>query len=138
MISTSLYLRNLLIVMICVTQYGLYAIVEDDAENELSYASGFTIRYKNKDKLITIKNPWKEGTNIRQYLLTNSQSKDRDETESNTVRINFPIQSAVVLSSPHIGFIRMLGKSDSIVGISSIGNVYDESIRKRIKNKITQ
>jgi len=102
----------------------------------LKYAKSFEI-YKSKNIVkIKVKNPWQKANKVEfEYFLTSSDSV-LNSSSSDINFIKIPVNRVVCFSTTYIGFIDLLNKNSTIIGISGIENVYNKYIRSRIENKL--
>ena len=111
--------------------------IQNNSQKEsvnLKYAKGFRIDKIDKNKLITVLNPWSGASNIEyQYLLVNKNEELPDYANEYTV-IRTPVERVICLSTTHIAFIDVLNKTNSIVGVSGIDYVNNTKVREKIES----
>jgi len=111
--------------------------IQNNSQKEsvnLKYAKGFRIDKIDKNKLITVVNPWSGASNIEyQYLLVNKNEELPDYANEYTV-IRTPVERVICLSTTHIAFIDVLNKTNSIVGVSGIDYVNNTKVREKIES----
>lgn len=129
-----IYLITFLLIIVfnsCISKSE--SISENMQKAELTYAKGFTIKYNNEFKLITVFNPWQGANSIKyQYALVN-EGVNTDQLNKNWIVINTPIKRVVCLSTTHIAFLDAINETNSIVGISGLNHVNNQKIRKKIE-----
>lgn len=100
--------------------------------DEVTFASGFTIRKYDNFKLLEVYNPWQGADGVKfQYLLYHSDSIPVNNFPE-AIKIKIPIKRIICLSTTHIGFIAKLNELKSIVGISNKDLVYNKILREKI------
>jgi iron complex transport system substrate-binding protein len=112
---------------------NLDKIIDFDTIN-LKYAKGFEI-YKNKNLTkIIVKNPWQKANQVKiEYFLVKKDSIPYDFLPENNV-IQTPVERIVCFSTTHIGYIDLLEKNGTIVGLAGTENVYNQELMLRINN----
>ena len=98
------------------------------------YAKGFDIYKKGNISVIKIKNPWQKAENIEFEYIIYSDSISKEYLYEASSSIKIPIQTAVCLSTTHIGYLEAINKLDVIVGVSGTDFVNDEYLVEKIKN----
>ena len=98
---------------------------------DLSYAKHFNINKSDSIYHITVLDPWQSSKNTAfSYFFSSKSIK-----QNNAIQI--PVKRVVCLSTSHIGFLSILNKQESIVGISGVRFVNDSTTQKLItSNKI--
>ena len=100
------------------------------------YAHRFSIIDHDKYQRLKVINPWQgSGNEIFEYLLAEDLSLLPDSL-SEIPAIKTPVSRVVVFSTTHIGFIRSLGYSTSITGVSGLSYVCDSIIRNRASSSM--
>ncbi|MCX7987709.1 MAG: ABC transporter substrate-binding protein [Bacteroidales bacterium] len=95
----------------------------------IRYAKGFRIIRTEYGFIAEVFNPWQQAQNITfKYKLTRKNTFDSSSHIRNTINIDIPVSKIVCLSSTHVGFVDVLGKTSTIKGISGINNVYNPAI----------
>lgn len=99
----------------------------------ISYAKGFRIDEFQGYKKITILSPWQksEGVSLEYYLLPRSKEIPSELKGKQIIRT--PVQKIICLSTSHIGFLRALGKTSSLIGLSGADLVSDTTVQRAIK-----
>ena len=103
-------------------------------ENNVKYATGFSIENYENFAVVTVKKPWPNATKNYKYILKNKDGIVPDSLKNNTV-INVPIQSIVVTSTTHIPSLEMLDKEKTLVGFPNLNYVSSEKVRALIDAK---
>lgn len=100
------------------------------------YAKGFSIRYIDGYKTVTVHQAWKnkDGSPPKpiQYILL-KKGQTAPANLSGFVQVQTPIQKIICLSTTHIPFVAMLGESEKIVGLSGCKYISNPSVRNNIK-----
>ncbi len=99
----------------------------------ISYAEGFRIDEFNGYKKITIFSPWQksEGVSMDYYLIPKNKEIPSELSGKQIIRI--PIKSIICLSTSHIGFLKAIGETASLKGLSGANFVSDTTIQRAIK-----
>lgn len=95
----------------------------------LSYAKGFGLSHAPHYTIVTVYNPWKPGEVYDTYYLV---KHDSISVPANGHKVKIPLESLMVNSSTHLGFLDMLGELERITGVSSADYVYNPYIRQRL------
>jgi iron complex transport system substrate-binding protein len=104
---------------------------------DVKYAEGFSIKYYDHYKLLTIHNPWQGAENIQyQYALVTDEKEDL-RIPGGIRKIVVPLKKVVCLSTSHIAFLDVLDETESIVGVSGTNFVNNQQLQEKIsQNKI--
>ncbi len=95
----------------------------------VEYAKNFTIKQNENYNILKVFNPWQGAKNVEyKYYLSNKKL----ENHSSNVIIT-PVKKVVCLSTTHVGFLDLLGKTNSIVGISGSNFIYNKAMQERIE-----
>lgn len=86
---------------------------------EVKYAKNFLLEKNKKGSVLKVINPWQNAKDIIYKYSPNENMK-------------VPARRVICLSTTHIGFLDLLGETNTIVGISGINYVYNQDVRKRI------
>jgi len=112
---------------------------ENDKKNTVKYpeyAKGFFVEEFAGYKKISIVNPWQNSKDVTfEYYLINNSNEITDFFKDKNV-IKTPITKAVYLSSTYLGYVEILDKRNSIVGISGVNYVYDTIIEQMIIDEL--
>ena len=87
-------------------------------EAALHYAKNFTITHYDDHTQITVLNPWDTNQVLREYILSDNDSKPEAANYPNAVYIKTPLKSAGVLGVVHAGILEMLGAENLITGVT--------------------
>jgi iron complex transport system substrate-binding protein len=103
---------------------------------KIKYARLFNIEYYTGYKKITLFNPWKNNEVYYTYLLVSDNHAKLRSSEREVV-VKTPANSIITLSTTHIGLLNQLNLASKLIGVSTLGFVYNEELKKRIdKNEI--
>lgn len=102
----------------------------------LSYAKGFSLKHAAHYTTAIVVNPWKAGETLGTYYLVKS---DTVSVPANGQKVIIPLQTMMVNSATHLGFLERLGELDKVTGVSSADYIYNPTILRgvaegRIKN----
>ena len=100
-------------------------------QNDVKYATGFSIENYENYTVLTVKKPWPNATKNYKYILKKKNGIVPDSLKNNTV-INVPIKSIVVTSTTHIPSLEMLDEENSLVGFPNLKYVSSEKVRALI------
>ena len=103
-------------------------------ENNVKYATGFSIENYDNYAVVTVKKPWPNATKDYKYILKNKTGILPDSLKNNTI-IAIPIQSIVVTSTTHIPSLEMLDVEKTLVGFPNLKYVSSEKVRALIDAK---
>ena len=96
------------------------------------YANGFDVSDRGSYKIVDVHDPWQNSSNVTfSYVLAENRTLVPDSLSDLTF-IKIPVQRVVTLSTTHIAMIHQLGMSNTIVGASGTGLIYNPELRKRI------
>ncbi len=112
---------------------------EKVAENlTISYAKGLEIINRNDYSQITIKNPWQgaDGVSMTWFLVPYEYSPPEGIDPSSVIRV--PVKKIVCMSTTHVAMVSALGETESIVGISGTGFIWEQQVRTKIENGTVQ
>lgn len=100
---------------------------------EISFSKGFSINYHEYYKLINVKNPWQNSSDISyKYLLVN-RGNEIPLVEADAI-ISIPAKRIICLSTTHIGFLEKINELQAIMGISGSRLVYNSTLINRIES----
>jgi iron complex transport system substrate-binding protein len=99
----------------------------------ISYAGGFRIEEFQDYKKVTVISPWQksDGVNIEYYLVSREQKIPSELRKKQVIRT--PVQRIICLSTSHIGFLKAIGETASLKGLSGADFVSDTAVQKGIK-----
>ncbi len=96
---------------------------------ENRYAEGFRIDTAEGLWRTTVLHPWQgKDQKVFSYFL----AKGRERAAADAPLLRIPVQRVIVTSTTHVAFLKVLGKSNTIAGISGTDFVYDPEVRARI------
>ncbi len=98
----------------------------------VQYAEGFRLDTAAGIVRAEVINPWQgeEKSTMTCYI---TGDRKKGQGPSGTVHIQAPVQRVICTSTTHVAFLRALGRSGSIVGISGRDYVCDSTVRRRIE-----
>ncbi len=100
--------------------------ITPDTENE--YAGIFAIVENEKYTKLTVYSPWEGAGEVKfDYYLTPRGVKI--DSLDNTIPV--PVEKVICLSTTHIPYIKALGETNSIIGLSGAGFVFDSTVYRR-------
>ncbi len=88
----------------------------------VKYAKGFEIRKENEKTIVTVKNPWKEGSVMASYTLVQGIAGENE--------ISIPMDNIAVLSATQLNGIEKLNKLEAVTGISEAGYIQNEKVKE--------
>lgn len=94
------------------------------------YASGFTIYGTGSGSVVEIRNPWQGAAGVSMQVFLSKDGAAAPENFRGEV-INVPVRRAVCMSSSYVAFFDELGAASNICGVSGLGYISNENIRKR-------
>lgn len=101
---------------------------------ELKYAKGFQILTSKNLTKISILSPWQKADNIKfDYFITDNDSIYQNFPEKDKIFKN-KINKIVCLSTTHIGYLDIINKKQTIVGLSGTDYVFDDYLCDKISN----
>jgi iron complex transport system substrate-binding protein len=101
------------------------------AKVSLSYAKGFSIAHSKNYTIITVYNPWENGSIYDKYYLTKDPNV---QTPSDGHKILIPLTKVMVNSTTHIGFISALNEINSIIGACNVNYIYSPTVLSKLKS----
>ena len=103
----------------------------------IKYAKGFTIKYFDGYKVVSILNPFRDHTDTTRYVLVQRGARHPVGYKDSPV-IEIPIRSLVGMSSMHVALTDFLDADDVLIGLGSLQYASAPTVRKRIAaGKIT-
>ena len=97
----------------------------------VQFATGFTIAYAGRCKVVTIRSPFEQKTTATRYLLV-PRGTPRPAGYADALMIATPIRTLVGLSSMHVALADFLGADDLLVGLGSLKYASAPRVRQRI------
>ena len=99
----------------------------------VTHAKGFSIRYVDGLKYVTVHQPWRDAKRSIIYVLY-PRDKKAPYVDADHV-IPVPIKSCAVLSSTYLPHIDLLGESQSVKAIDHAKYINTPSIRAGLKSE---
>ncbi|VAW28235.1 Vitamin B12 ABC transporter, substrate-binding protein BtuF [hydrothermal vent metagenome] len=100
------------------------------AQEQLEYATGFTISQKENYTLVTINTPYKNAeSGLRYVLYPRNEAKPVVEADA---YIPVPLKSIVCTSTTHIPLLDYLNETDKLVGFPTTDYISSKPMRARI------
>lgn len=96
------------------------------------YAKGFHIEYYDNYKILEVNNPWDTASVMYRYLLIPKGMKNIT-TVAESVIIETPINSIACLFTTQLAFIKKLGVTNKLTGMSRVKYVKDSTIKVKIE-----
>ena len=96
------------------------------------YAEGFNISYHDNYKLLEILHPFQDRVDTLRYSLVPRELASKIDIEGSR-EIPIPVRSLVATSTTHVGLTEMLDANEVISGMSGAEYVYNENIRKLVR-----
>ncbi|MBO4764570.1 MAG: ABC transporter substrate-binding protein [Bacteroidales bacterium] len=101
------------------------------------YAHGFTIKYYDDCKVVSIRDPWDTLKVRKNYVLVDKEKRSRRfevpaEARNNAVIIPVPVERAVIYTSVHAAMTEQLGCIDRICGVCEPEYIISEEILARV------
>lgn len=101
------------------------------------YAHGFTIKYYDDCKVVSIRDPWDTLKVRKNYVLVDKEKRSRKfevpaEARDNAVVIPVPVDRAVIYTSVHAAMAEQLGCIDRICGVCEPEYIISEEILARV------
>lgn len=103
---------------------------EGETSVELLYAKQFSIAHAKEYTVVTVFNPWKQEEIFSRYYLI---KEDSVVVPTDGCKVKIPIQTLMVNSATHLGFLEMLGELDKVTGVCSVGYIYNPKIRQGVE-----
>ena len=97
---------------------------------QIDYAKGFQVEYRQHYKVVTVREPWREATDIFQYVLVQCGAPVPEGFDRAQV-IEVPAQTAIALSTTQLPHFTKLGILDRAIGINRIDSVNTPEVRQK-------
>ena len=104
------------------------------SENQVQYATGFSINKYENYSIVTVVNPWPNATKKYTYILKEKNAIVPDSLQKYTI-VSVPIKSIVVTSTTHIPSLEMLEVEKSLVGFPNLNYISSEKVRSLIEQE---
>ncbi|MBF0244033.1 MAG: ABC transporter substrate-binding protein [Planctomycetes bacterium] len=99
----------------------------------LKYASNFSVHEAEGVKILTVHNPWPGSSADYPYVLAR-EGQAVPEALKDLPLIRVPLKRVITMSTTDLGFLKVLGGLDALVGISSLDLVNTPEVRERIES----
>ena len=97
---------------------------------QIDYAQGFQVEYRQHYKVVTVREPWRQATDVFQYVLVQCGAPVPEGFDRAQV-IEVPAQTAIALSTTHLPHFTKLGILDRTIGINRIDRVNTPEVREK-------
>ncbi|MDR1755497.1 MAG: ABC transporter substrate-binding protein [Culturomica sp.] len=108
-----------------------------EAVSVIKYAKGFTVRDSARYKLVDITDPSGESDVVYKYALL-ERGSDRKGIPSGYEIIETPVRSVICMTTLQISNFIKLNATDRIVGMTSTRFLFNEQLRKQLKEQKTK
>ena len=113
---------------------GQSAVLKVDS---VYYAHGFSIKYYDDCKVVSIRDPWDTLKIRKNYVLVDKDRRSKkfevpEEARDNAVIIPVPVEKAVIYTSVHSAMAEELGCIDRICGVCEPQYIISEEILQRV------
>lgn len=98
----------------------------------IHFAQGFSIDYFKDYKIISLLNPSDRSDTLKKYFLS-ADTSSLSPTYPNALRVQFPIRSAICLSSLYAAYFEKLNLMDKLIGVDDHHYIYSSELQKKIK-----
>lgn len=103
------------------------AVNKVETKSDNKYAEHFSIEKTDTCTIVNIINPWIGADNVSyQYFLINNAAGKKMPDHLNLIEV--PLNNVICMSTTHIAYIDLLGKTESITGVSGKQFVYNKSV----------
>lgn len=96
---------------------------------DLLYAKRFSIVHNTDYTTVTVYNPWQNNEVYDTYYLVKDE---KVRVPENGHKIKIPLQSLMINSATHLGFMELLGELDKVKGVFSSAYIYNPTILKGV------
>ena len=97
------------------------------------YATQLTVVRYDGYTVATLKNPWKEGMTLHQYVLVPADVAEIPAHIPNGTIIRTPLRRSMIFSTVHCAMLMDLGKQDCIVGVADLKYIKIPWIQQQVK-----
>ena len=101
-------------------------------KSTINYATGFTVKYHNNYKVVTVKNPWQDAKTNFKYVLVQCGTPAPKGFKENQI-ITVPVNTIASLSTTHLPHLAFLELVDKLVGVSNLKIVNTPEVVEKIK-----
>ena len=105
-----------------------------DPENQVKYASRFSVERKSGWTEVKIINPWQGATDVNQIYYLIKRGSDIPAGLDSASVIFVPLRKIVCMSTTHISMICALGEVNTISGVSGKDFIYSPEVIRHIEN----
>ncbi len=102
------------------------------SENQVHYATGFSIYKYENYSVINVVNPWPNATKKYTYILKEKDAIVPDSLQKYTT-ISVPVKNIIVTSTTHIPSLEMLEVENSLVGFPNLNYISSDKVRTLIE-----
>ena len=99
------------------------------------YARLIRIEQRSDYRLVTIKNPWKEGKVLHRYQLVDRDAADVQPEHGATV-VRVPLQRSVVFTSVHAAILSELGATRQVAGVADRKYMKVDYVSEGVKSEL--
>jgi len=113
--------------------------VSDTGKNiAVSHAKGFEIIQHEGYKTINVFNPWQNAKDITYSYVLYNHKNDLPKGIKPDAMVNTPVKKVVCLSLTHIAVIDLLGKTNTIKGVSGAKYISNQQVSKQVEQGKTK
>ena len=124
----------LLTVLLCSCGGGKTSSTQEQGDTVLfKYATQLSVVRYDGYTVATLKNPWKEGMTLHQYVLIPADCDIPPHIPSGTV-IRTPLKRSVIFSTVHCAMLMSLDKEDCIAGVADLKYIKLPWIQEQVKS----
>lgn len=98
------------------------------------YAKLITVEQRDGYRLVTIKNPWKEGKVLHRYQLIPYDDVAPHHTEHGATIVRVPLQRSVVFTSVHAALLAELGAQRQVAGVADLKYMKVPYMQEGVRN----
>ena len=97
------------------------------------YATQLTVVRYDGYTVVTLKNPWKEGVTLHQYVLVPADAAEMPEGIPDGTLIRTPLSRSMIFSTVHCAMLMDFGKQDCIAGVADLKYIKIPWIQQQVK-----
>ena len=97
------------------------------------YATQLTVVRYDGYTVVTLKNPWKDGKTLHQYVLVPFGTAVANSQLPNATFIRTPLHRSMIFSTVHCAMLMDLGKQDCIAGVADLKYIKIPWIQQQVK-----
>lgn len=103
------------------------------------YAQLLTVEQYDGYRLVTIKNPWKEGAVLHRYQLIDNRSNPSNQNSQTPILddatvVRVPLKRSVVFTSLHASLIDVMGAEQQVAGVADSKYMKVDYVREGIRD----